>query len=847
MNFEYFLENILQLPGKNIGLNAPLSEPSDEKAIPEDTMFLDQVHRHLNTIDNSSNANFNFRAIKSNKIGTFSSNNADWQNQVLRYIKNNYELFVVVNDTDGRGVKTANITGVRALFLDLDSTEIDNLAVIDSLPLAPNLVVNTSPGKFHVYWSVKDCALDKFNFIQKQLAKNFHGDPSVCDLPRIMRLAGSYHLKSEPFFVNVISQHDEDYTLSDFMTAFNFGSFDSAQLGGIDKNYIEENVNNRKTEDENKNNIQQGIDLHNSLLSLAGIWAHKGLTRPIIIKQLQSLMAASLTVRDERYKTRVDEIPRIVTYALENTSKATVQNGAIPLHAWTEPRPLKNELKAVPALDVNLLPKVMQDLVTDSAERMQCPPDFLAAGMIVASSSIIARNIVVQPKRNDVGWLVYLNLWGAIIGKPSLLKSPTLSIAMNALERLEWEAREMFSKAQVEHKVDCEIVDFRASQNKSKVKELIGKGNISEARAILLADEVDEEDIPTQNRYVINDGTIEKIADLLCSNTKGFLVFRDELSGWFNNLNKPDKTNDRSFMLESWNGDKPYSIDRIGRGTTFIPTNRLSILGGIQPDAFAKVVDETIKGSQGGDGLLQRFQIAVYPDVSHNNKFIDQAPNKTAMNEFNQALKSLSEWSDDRDENLTLKFNDPAYDFFKQWFIKNEALTRNDELSSALESHYAKYRGLVPTIAAIFYVLENDAFEQDPYINEQSTVNAIAYVEYLRKHAERIYALPEQVVLKGAKTILSKFDKLDDNFFERTVKRKKWGGLTDDTVVVAALALLEEHGYCMSIESKSNVGRPTTYFVKHPKYALPKLPKLPKPGLDHPYNNNYEGIKPCKN
>jgi len=783
---------------------------------------------HMSTLADNEGALFCFKAMKGRCIYQFDSNNPRWQEKLLTNIENGLEVFLTVNMTDGAGTKTGNVKAVRALFLDLDDTTQDNLGIIEAMPLAPNLVVNSSKGKFHCYWRVGDCPLDQFTKLQKALAAKYNGDPSVSDLPRIMRLAGSFNFKNEPQQVTVISHQDEGYNTDEIITSFGFDSFVSDHIGDIQKKNDAIQVRHKKTEEDHKRNIHNGNYFHASILSLAGIWANQGNTQSSIIAQLKSLMESSIAVRDNRYKDRFDDIPNSVKYVFDNNRLPILKEQPANKIYWSDPHPLISELKAVQPLDVKLLPKVMQDLVIDSAMRMQCPPDFLAAALIVASSSIIARRIAVQPKKHDIGWVVYLNLFGNIVGKPSLLKSPTLSIAMAALEKLEAKSREFFAVETKEHIADCEIVDVRAKFNKKEINSLIGKGDTSQAKAMLLADQVDDDVEPTQARYIINDGTIEKIADLLCTNTKGLLIFRDELSGWFNNLNKPDKTNDRSFILESWNGDKPYTIDRIGRGTTFIPTNRLSILGGIQPDAYRKIVDETVKGSQGGDGLLQRFQIAVYPDVSKTNNFVDQAPNKATMYAFNDAIESLSTWSDERDDNLVLKFNDPSYDLFKSWYIKNEALTKSDDLSSALESHYAKYRSLVPTVAAIFYVIDNDTFEGSPYIDEQCTANAIAYVEYLRTHAERIYSLPEQQVIKNAKLILKRFDRLPEPFVIRDIYRKRWAGLTSIESVEPALALLEDYGYCKELELPyRGTGRPTIYYVKHPDYQLPKLTEVP--------------------
>ena len=56
-------------------------------------------------------------------------------------------IFVMVNVGDGRGRKTENVTGVRAVFADFDGTPLPEV-----WPLEPHIVVESSPGRFHAYW-----------------------------------------------------------------------------------------------------------------------------------------------------------------------------------------------------------------------------------------------------------------------------------------------------------------------------------------------------------------------------------------------------------------------------------------------------------------------------------------------------------------------------------------------------------------------------------------------------------------------------------------------------------------------------------------------------------------------
>lgn len=109
-------------------------------------------------------------------------------------------VFFTVNQTDQRGRRAENITGVRALFLDLDGAPLE--PVIEAAGAAgvkPHLVVETSPGKYHVYWLVQGVKTEHFSTAQRALAMKFGGDSKVCDLPRVMRIPGFLHQKGQPF------------------------------------------------------------------------------------------------------------------------------------------------------------------------------------------------------------------------------------------------------------------------------------------------------------------------------------------------------------------------------------------------------------------------------------------------------------------------------------------------------------------------------------------------------------------------------------------------------------------------------------------------------------------------
>ena len=70
--------------------------------------------------------------------------------------------------------------------------------------IAPvSLMVETSPGKFHCYWFTRGMDLERFTPLQKEFAAVLGSDPSINDLPRIMRVPGFVHRKGAPFLSRI--------------------------------------------------------------------------------------------------------------------------------------------------------------------------------------------------------------------------------------------------------------------------------------------------------------------------------------------------------------------------------------------------------------------------------------------------------------------------------------------------------------------------------------------------------------------------------------------------------------------------------------------------------------------
>ncbi len=119
--------------------------------------------------------------------------------------------------------------------------------------------------------------------------------------------------------------------------------------------------------------------------------------------------------------------------------------------------PLPALLPETPSLPPEMLPDGIREWCLDCSERMEVPLEFIAAPAIVALASVIGRQIGIHPKRNDLGWLVVPNLWGAEVARPGLMKTPAIEAAFKPLNVLVAKAIEDHKEVEAAEKAALEV------------------------------------------------------------------------------------------------------------------------------------------------------------------------------------------------------------------------------------------------------------------------------------------------------------------------------------------------------------------------------------------------------
>lgn len=489
---------------------------------------------------------------------------------------------------------------------------------------------------------------------------------------------------------------------------------------------------------------------------------------------------------------------------------------------WPDPMPIPDAMLPVEPFDYALLPTALRPWASDIAERMQCPPDFVAVGAMVALSSVIGRKACIAPKRHD-DWRVIPNLWGVIVGRPGVMKSPALSEVMKPIGRMVATANELHAELMRDCALTAQLDELAEKDTKDKAQKLVKAGKRIEAKQLL--SQIAEQSPPAPpplRRYKVTDSTVEALGEILIENPWGVLCYRDELHGLLRSLDKEGQEGARAFYLQAYDGNQGYTFDRIMRGRNLhIPAVCVAMLGGIQPGKLQSYIHDAVKGGAGDDGLLQRFGLLVWPDIDPEWRNVDRYPDTDAKNEAFETFRRLDALPGSADPETgetapaEYRFAEDAQDEFDQWRHDFETALRSGTHHPAMESHLSKYRKLVPALALVCALADGEEV-----VSLGALLRALAWAEYLQSHAMRAYAAGARAQTDGARALLGKIKggKLKNGFTPRDAYNNGWSLLTDKAEVQKATDMLCDLGYLRMIRQAPGAegGRPSVSFQIHP-------------------------------
>ena len=542
---------------------------------------------------------------------------------------------------------------------------------------------------------------------------------------------------------------------------------------------------------------------NHTLVSLAGTMQRRGMS-------LEAIEAALLADNMARCAPPLPEAEVRTIAAGIKRYPAGEPNMPLP-DEWPEPEPLAESLPDVAPFDLELMPESFRPLVKDVAERMQVPLDFPAVAAIATLAGVTNRRAVIQPKRNDHTWTVVPNLWGGIVAPPGMLKSPVLTCMTQPARAIEseWRKAHEFKEQVYLSELESHKLEIAAweQEYKKAAKTKDGKERPAKPESTFAQ--------PTLRRLVTSDATFESLHHVLSENPAGLFVIRDELTGWLAGLERQGREQERAFFLECWNGDAPFTVDRIGRGSVHVPHACISLFGGIQPARLRDYLADAMRDGPSNDGLVQRFQLMVWPEIPPAWRYVDRQPDTDALEYAAQVYRRMAAL--EADNPLRLQFDDEAQALFERWLTDLERRIRGEEVAPIMQAHLSKYRSLMPSLALLFALADGHT----DFVPLSQAKLACDWCDYLETHARRVYsaqARPGQHAAIALSKRLSDSWKREDGFFTvRDVYRSGWTALDSPDAARGALLVLEEYGWVRRETDTQAPGRPSETYRINPR------------------------------
>jgi len=270
---------------------------------------------------------------------------------------------------------------------------------------------------------------------------------------------------------------------------------------------------------------------------------------------------------------------------------------------------------------------------------------------------------------------------------------------------------------------------------------------------------------PVSKQFIVGDITLEALIDLHESNPNAIGVFKDELAGWFKDMNKYRAGSDLEFWLSSWSGQS-ISVNRRTANNAFVDKPFIPVLGGIQPSIF----EEFATGVNKENGFVDRILIS-YPELKVN-KYNTSNINYETIEWYRNFVLIFKE----QIERNFLKFNEageliPAKMVFttesnKEWVRIHDKLTddqNSDSENEYMKSMIPKQKSYIPRFALLLNSLWS--YFDDNYkalqVNKESILRAEELSSYFINMSKLVKqdAKEKNELRKVSKDGLNGFDK----------------------------------------------------------------------------------------
>ncbi len=371
------------------------------------------------------------------------------------------------------------------------------------------------------------------------------------------------------------------------------------------------------------------------------------------------------------------------------------------------------ERTEVHSFPLDIFPTAIRHIIESLHEYENFHPDFTAASFLTVFAAAMGNTWSV---RFMTGWVSRPIIYMVLVGSPSCGKTPPLQQAVAPLLKLDGEYDRVYCKEMEAYRI-WERMSVKQRERHSLPEEMR---------------------MPQRKCHVVVDSTVEAMIAAMRDNSRGVLIYKDEIDSLLSNFNRYNGS-DESYFLSLFSGT-PFKYSRKSNNEhIFLSNPYCSIIGSTQPGRLA----EQFGGKRLMNGFSSRF-LKVYPEINKMPSWNDATMPSEILEGWERIIRkaasvNLPTAQEGKTATIELTFSHDAKMRVIKWKdeVNNKAYSATE--SDAVRAFCGKLETYLIRFCLIIQVMHGICGESGMDEIELRTAElAIRLTEYFRNMESRI-------------------------------------------------------------------------------------------------------------
>ena len=345
---------------------------------------------------------------------------------------------------------------------------------------------------------------------------------------------------------------------------------------------------------------------------------------------------------------------------------------------------------------IDVFPTELQGYIRELKGSLNFHQDFSAVAAMFTVATINGNRYKLKVKN---GWNAPTIFWFACVGHPGTIKTHPVRQMINPIFDIDASSKEFY---------DAEMMNYDPDEKPKRPK-------------------------PKFKQILISDYTIEALHSIHDFNKRGIGLYKDELIGFLNDMNKYRKGSDEQFWLESINNGN-YVVNRVSKEPIMIKNICINIIGTIQHDVLNKMIS-----TYQGNGLIDRFLFTASEDQVYEISpyEIDEYWPQMFKDLIIKANRNFT-YFDNKDEKI-IQMTPEAFAEYRRIDAGYVEVQKNEITPQYIKNYLSKMKTYVPRFALLLGIMDEIFYNNAIEVNETHMINAGRIADYFIKSAMDVF------------------------------------------------------------------------------------------------------------